>query len=170
MNGNAIMLKPVAAAILILALAGPVMAQGVEPPAYLDDRSTPEQLVRSYFNAIDRYEYARAWSYFGEDAPEFDAWQFQFDDVVKTEVSFGEMAQEGAAGSIYYQLPVTVDFEHAEGQHHTERGCVSIRWVNPANQAEPPFTPMYILSAELEAETGDRGFAPAKCMDAPSPN
>ncbi|HEY9012596.1 MAG TPA: hypothetical protein VIN06_16435 [Devosia sp.] len=160
------MLKSFSSAVAIVAavLASPAMAQEAEPPAYLDDRSTPEQLVLSYYNAINRYEYARAYGYFGaEEAPDFDSWQFHFDDVVKAEVSFGDMAQEGAAGSIYYQLPVTVDYEHAEGQHHIERGCVAIRWINPANQAQPPFQPMYIISADLTPESEARGFAPAKC-------
>ena len=85
------------------------------------------------------------------------------DDVVRTEVAFGEMAQEGAAGSIYYQLPVTVTLEHAEGDAQVERGCFSIRWVNPANQAEPPFQPMYIISNELKTQGGTVGFAPARC-------
>lgn len=167
------MLKSLAATFATIAClaAGPALAQEPEPPAYLDDRSTPEQLVLSYFNAISRYEHARAYGYFGADeAPGFDAWQFHFDDVVKAEVSFGDMALEGAAGSIYYQLPVTVDYEHAEGQHHIERGCISIRWINPTSQERPPFQPMYIVSADLRPESETPAFAPPKCDGAPRPN
>ena len=154
------------ALVAVVAIGASVaMAQPeAEQPVYLDDRSTPEQLVRSYYNAIDRHEYSRAYGYYGpEDAPDFDRWQAGNDDVVRTEVAFGEMAQEGAAGSIYYQLPVTVTLEHAEGDAQVERGCFSIRWVNPANQAEPPFQPMYIISNELKTQGGTVGFAPAKC-------
>ena len=32
-------------------------------PGYLDDRSGPEQVLRSYVDAINRKEYARAYSY-----------------------------------------------------------------------------------------------------------
>ncbi len=166
------MLKSFAAygAIAVVAIAASVSMAQMEPeqPVYLDDRSTPEQLVLSYFNAINRGEFARAYSYFGPaEAPNFDAWQFQFDDVVEAEVSFGEMALEGAAGSIYYQFPVTVDYEHAEGQHHIERGCINIRWIHPDKQERPPFVPMYILSADLHTEAEEQGFAPAKCFSAP---
>ena len=35
-------------------------------PAYLDDRSDAGALVRSFYNALNRHEYSRAWSYFGE--------------------------------------------------------------------------------------------------------
>ena len=156
-----------AAAVTIASVAA---AQTEEAPVYLDDRSTPVQLVRSYFNAIDRGEYVRAYSYIDEEfVGHFDAWQYKFDDVVKTEVSFGQMAQEGAAGSIYYQLPVTVDFEHAEGDHHIERGCISMRLVHPADQALPPFQPLRILSAELAKSYDVAPFAPAKCDSAPLP-
>jgi hypothetical protein len=159
-----------AAVAAVAIVASVAIAQTEEQPVYLDDRSTPVQLVLSYFNAIDRGEHARGYGYFGtEEAPQFDSWQFHFDDVVRTEVSFGQMAQEGAAGSIYYQLPVTVDFEHAEGDHHLERGCINMRWINPANQERPPFQPMYIISADLETAPEAPGFAPAKCDSASKP-
>jgi hypothetical protein len=88
--------------------------------------------------------------------------------VVKAEVSFGEMALESAAGSIYYQFPVTVDYEHAEGQHSTDRGCINIRWMRPDQQERPPYAPMYILSADLHGEEEEQGFAPARCFSAPN--
>jgi hypothetical protein len=55
-----------AAAIALTMLA---VASGVaedEQAAYLDDRSTPEQIVRSFYNAISHFQHARAYSYFGE--------------------------------------------------------------------------------------------------------
>ncbi|MGH6859926.1 MAG: hypothetical protein ACRECY_06700, partial [Phyllobacterium sp.] len=39
------------------------------PPEYLDDRSTPETVIKSYYNAINRQEYARAYSYYAPDSP-----------------------------------------------------------------------------------------------------
>ncbi|HVY51583.1 MAG TPA: hypothetical protein VHA07_08475, partial [Devosia sp.] len=58
-------LLPVAALAVSPALAA--------PPAYLDDRSTPEAVIASFYNAINRQEYARAWSYYedGEGVPAF---------------------------------------------------------------------------------------------------
>jgi hypothetical protein len=32
--------------------------------AFIDDRSSPETVIRSLYNAIDRDEFARAYSYF----------------------------------------------------------------------------------------------------------
>ncbi len=40
------------------------IAQSNQQP-YLDDRSTPIQVLKSYYNAINRQEYVRAYSYWG---------------------------------------------------------------------------------------------------------
>ena len=57
-----------AAAVLALSGGASAFAQG-EPPPYLDNRSDPASLLRSYYNAINRREFARAWSYLGEAKP-----------------------------------------------------------------------------------------------------
>jgi hypothetical protein len=168
------MLKSFAAyvAVAAVAIAASVsMAQSQpELPDYLDDRSTPEQLIHSYFNALNRSEYVRAFSYFAPDVFEsFDAMQFKYDDVVKLDVTIGQSAQESAAGANYYQFPVEVEYEHAEGQHHIERGCISIRWPRPQADDRPPFEPMAITGADLHAEgEAPQGFAPAKCFTPPN--
>ena len=55
-------------AALAVAIAAPTFA--AQPP-YMDDRSTAASLVRSYYNAINRQEYARAYTYFGDsNAPQ----------------------------------------------------------------------------------------------------
>lgn len=154
---------PYAAIAGVAILASVSMAQSqADTPAYLDDRSTPQQLVLSYYNALNRAEYARAYSYYGpNDAPAYEAWQSEQVDVATAKVSFGEMAQEGAAGSIYYTLPVTLDLETASGEHQTSFGCFQIRLIQPANQT-PPYQPMFIMSHDLKPVEG-KGFAPAKC-------
>jgi hypothetical protein len=165
MNRSCLMLKSLGAyaavaMIALVACAAPVQA---DDPAYLDDRSSPEAVISSYYNAIDRSEYARAYSYFGKDAaPEYDPWEFGYSDTGHVEVSFGQVAQEGAAGSIYYTLPVTLDVTSTEGvEHWFYAGCYQLRLVQPANQT-PPFEGIHIESADLKKQPG-RPFAPAKC-------
>ena len=41
----------------------PAIAQQQQKP-YIDDRSSPQALVQSLYNAINRKEFARAYSYF----------------------------------------------------------------------------------------------------------
>ena len=149
--------------LLLLAalVVTPVFAQ--DQPDYLDDRSTAEAVIRSYYNAIDRHEYARAWSYFGASAaPEFGGWAKGYSDTASVAVSFGEMAQEGAAGSTYYTVPVTLDVSRTDGTSAKFAGCYTLRLVQPANQAEPPFEGIHIEDAKLH-EAKPAGFAPAKC-------
>ncbi len=59
---------PLALALLAAALAAAALPAFAAPPAYLDDRSTAAALVRSFYNAVNRREYARAYSYFGDHA------------------------------------------------------------------------------------------------------
>jgi hypothetical protein len=117
---------------------------------------TPEALISSYYNAINRNEYARAFSYFGKDtAPEgYDAWEFGFSEMYWIDVSFGEATEEGAAGSTYYSVPVALKVESTERQHSLYGGCYVIGLVQPANQT-PPFEPMHIISAKLSASDGE---------------
>lgn len=148
-------------AVLALLLAPPALAQ--DEPAYLDDRSTPEAVISSYYNAINRSEYARAYSYFGvDDAPSYDSWEFGHSDTGYVEVSFGQSAQEGAAGSIYWTLPVRLDVTSSEGvEHWYYAGCYTLRLAQPMNQT-PPFQPLHIIEGQLE-KVDAQSFAPADC-------
>lgn len=155
------MKRPLGIALALGLLASPALAQD-EPP-YLDDRSTPEAVISSYYNAINRAEYARAYYYFGADfAPGYDSWEFGYSDTSHVEVSFGQSAQEGAAGSIYWTLPVKLDVTSSEGvEHWYYAGCYTLRLTQPTNQT-PPFQPLHIVSGNLE-KVEAQGFAPADC-------
>ena len=147
-------------ALIALLLASPALAQ--DEPAYLDDRSTPEAVISSYYNAINRAEYARAHYYFGADfAPRYDSWEFGYSDTSHVEVSFGQSAQEGAAGSTDWTLPVKLDVTATEGQHSYFSGCYTLRLAQPAIQA-PPFQPLHIVEGKLK-KADAQGFAPANC-------
>ena len=158
------MLAPrfVSLVLLVLALTTPAIAA----PQYLDDRSTPEAVISSFYNAIGRQEYARAWSYYedGQGVPRFDDFVKGYADTASVAVSFGQSAQEGAAGSIYYTLPVSIDALSGAGKHSYFAGCYTLRLANPAIQAAPPFRPLHIVEGHLKKAKGPgKSFAPAKC-------
>lgn len=145
-------------------LASPALAQ--DPPAYLDDRSTPEAVISSFYNAISRQEYARAWSYYadGQGVPPFDAFVTGYSSTASVAVSFGQSAEEGAAGSAYYTLPVSLDAVDTAGTHTYFAGCYTLRLVNPQIQAAPPFQPMHVVEGHLKSAKGaGTSFAPADC-------
>ena len=137
-----------------------------ESPAYLDDRSTPEAVISSFYNAIDRQEYARAWSYYqdGEGVPKFAEFVAGYDGTASVTVTFGQSAQEGAAGSTYWTLPISLDALSTAGKHSYFAGCYTLRQVNPSMQSEPPFRPLHIVEGHLKSARGTgQGFAPARC-------
>ena len=157
------MQKLIPLAAVLLGFAVPALA---DDPAYVDDRSTPEAVISSFYNAISRHEYARAWSYYedGQGVPKFDAFVTGYQDTASVNVTFGQSAEEGAAGSTYWTLPVSLDATDTKGKHSYFAGCYTLRLANPAIQAEPPFRPLHIVEGHLKTANGaGKGFAPANC-------
>lgn len=150
------------------ALAAPAQAQ---QSAYLDDRSSAERLVQSLYNAIGRKEYARAWDYFGDEKPSKDFASFVAGYVTTEAVSVetGPAAEEGAAGSIFYRVPVAISATATDGSQKTFAGCYEARLTQPANQ-EPPFRPLQLQKGELKPAEGElTAVLPASCGDGPPP-
>lgn len=157
-------MRPLLIAAVLLSAAPALADHAPDDPQslpYMDDRSTPEAVISSYYNAINRNEYARAYSYFGEDsAPEsYDSWEFGYSDTYWVDVSFGEVVAEGAAGSTYYNVPVRLTVESTEKQHSYYAGCYVLRLAQPAIQGVP-FQPMHIESAKLEPSRSESAAFP----------
>ena len=77
---------------------------------YLDDRSSAATIVKSLYNAVNRKEYARAWDYFGETKPAKDVEAFAkgYENTTQVNVRTGNVASEGAAGSVFFHVPVSI--------------------------------------------------------------
>lgn len=155
---------PLAAFALVLA-AVPFAASAAEDPPlltqppFVDDRSTPESLVRSLYSAVNRREYARAWDYFSvPPAKSFDAFVAGYAETRLVDVAVGRPAAEGAAGSVYYRLPVAIRAIDAAGEEKVYAGCYTLRQVNPAIQ-EPPFRPMAIEKGSVRPVDGFAALA-----------
>jgi hypothetical protein len=138
-----------AAALLIVA---PALAQ---EPDYMDDRSTPEAVVRSFYNAVNQHQYARAYSYYdaGEGVGDYQSFADGYADTQHVEVTTGVAQDEGAAGSTYFSLPVSLDATRTDGAHRYFAGCYTLRLINPSIQ-EPPVKPMFIVSGKLHGAQG----------------
>ena len=81
--------KPLA--VLVGLSVAATCAQASEVLQYLDDRSTPQKLIQSYYNAIDQRQYARAYGYFTPDtAPaDFKSWSEGYAKTKSVSVQFG---------------------------------------------------------------------------------
>lgn len=128
------MQRPALFLIALAAAIAPAHAQEPGQDPYLDDRSGPAALVRSLYNAVNRQEYARAWSYFAEPpAASLDAYAQGYADTRHVEVIAGTPHEEGAAGSIYFEVPVAIRALGRDGSEQVFSGCYTLRMSNPAN-------------------------------------
>lgn len=161
-----------AVAALACSLAPVTAAQDApRDPPYLDDRSDAGVLVRSLYNAISRREYVRAWDYFGEPKPSSDFSTFSdgYADTARVDVEIGAVSEEGAAGSIYYSVPVAIKAFTDDGGSNTYAGCYTARLANPQLQ-QPPFAPLHLEKGALKPAEGELSkILPAGCGDGPVP-
>ncbi len=161
--------NPLAATLIgsLAVLAGtPVLSAEL---AYLDDRSSAEAVLKSLYNAINRHEYARAWDYFGQTKPaeDFDAYVKGFEGTDHVDIKTGGEASEGAAGSIYFTVPVAIRAVGSNGSEKVFAGCYTLRQVNGEIQS-PPFNPIHIEKGELKPSTAAfEDAVPDSCGDGP---
>ena len=140
---------------------------------YIDDRSDAAALVRSLYSAVSRKEYSRAWDYFGDAKPakDFDAFAKGYEATEQVNVRTGAIVSEGAAGSIFYSVPVAIESFDKDGNGTVFGGCYTARLSNPAIQGSP-FRSMQLEKGSLKliADTALEDAVPASCPDAPAPD
>jgi len=138
---------------------------------YIDDRSTPASLVESFYNAVNRKEYARAWSYYGDEKPakDLDAFAKGYDDTTSVSILTGNVASEGAAGSTFYYLPVSISATDKTGNQKVFAGCYVARLADPSIQGAA-FVPLHIEKGNLApSDVSQEDALPENCPDAPAP-
>jgi hypothetical protein len=149
-------------------IAAPLNARAAEPD-YLDDRSDAAAIVKSFYNAINRREFSRAWSYFGETKPsaDFESFVAGYEGTQEVRVLTGDASVEGAAGSTFFNLPVAIVAVGADGGQSVFAGCYTARLANPQIQ-EPPFTGLHLERGDLKpTDQPAEGALPAKCGEGP---
>jgi hypothetical protein len=156
-------------AVLLPCLSG--IQAFAQETRYIDDRSSAAAIVDSFYNAVNRKEYARAWDYFGDEKPAKDVETFAkgYENTTQVNVTTGNVAAEGAAGSTFYYVPVAIISFSKDGTEQVFSGCYTARLANPAIQ-EPPFRPLHIEKGELKlSEQSYEDAVPENCPDAPPP-
>lgn len=111
---------------------------------YLDDRSTPTGLIASYFNAVNRGEYLRAYSYLKNPEQSFDDFAAGYADTASVSIEFGQIGFGVGAGQMYWSVPVVLNVIKTDGSPERYAACYTLHLSNPAVQAVPPFQPMGI--------------------------
>jgi hypothetical protein len=124
---------------------------------YLDDRSGPVEVLSSLFNAINRKEYVRAYSYWeaNSQVPPFDQFQNGYANTESVQFTSGQVSTDHGAGQIYYSVPVVLTAKTTSGAAQTYAGCYKFHLANPQIQATPPFIPLSIMSAQVTQVAND---------------
>jgi hypothetical protein len=127
---------------------------------YLDNRSDPLLVLSSLFNAINRKEYVRAYSYWenagsSQNVPPFAQFQQGYQQTASVKADFGAPVSGAAAGNLYYSVPTALKVSTTTGQPQTFVGCYVLHLGQPVNQATPPFAPLSIQSAVIKQVAND---------------
>lgn len=128
------------------------------PPA--DCRPDPRSdeaaadVVKRYYAALDARDYATAWLQWGQDGPPnqpLEKFRQGFARTRSTHVTIGSAGEaEGAAGSLYLTVPVTVEATLDSGALQRFRGHYIVRRVNDVDGATADQLRWHIESAHLQ--------------------
>ena len=140
-------LARIAAPLLLIAVPAPARTG----PDYLDDRSDGPALVRSYYNAIDRREYARAYAYFGDapPVPSYDAFAKGYADTARTELRTGPDQADADMGGVTHGVGVVLRAVRTDGTEQVFTGCYRVRQPAWWKTDPPVFAPLHIGQAKL---------------------
>lgn len=147
------------ALILVVCLVATTASAGAQdhrPEAgYLDDRSSAESVVSSFYDAINRREYARAYSYWESGAAAaqlgpFDDFAAGYANTEFVDLTTGDVGSGVGAGQIYFSVPVTLMATQSDASVQTFVGCYTLHIGRPQIQAAPPFQPLAIQRADVQ--------------------
>jgi len=129
-------------------------AVDTDPARYIDNRSGPVEVLQSFYNALNRQEYTRAYSYWNTySAPTFSQFKEDYKDVAAIQFVVGEVGEEAAAGSIYNNAAVVIVAQTTDGTIQTFTGCYQLHMSRPGNYSDPPVPPLAIEKAVIHQVT-----------------
>jgi hypothetical protein len=125
----------------------------IDKSNFVDNRSGPIETVSSLLNAINLKQYVRAYSYFQNPATfpgSYDPYAAGYSDTDGIQVTFGVVQSEGAAGSLYFKVPLAMKVLTTSGATQTFVGCYILHLAQPSIQATPPFQPLGIITGTFK--------------------
>ncbi len=131
---------------------------------YLDDRTGAVEVLSSMYNAINRREYVRAYSYWenagtSSAVPPFDTFQGGYAATASVALTTGTPVPGNGAGQIYYTLPAVIVAKTTSGATQTFAGCYTFHLARPEIQGVPPFMPLAIQSATVKSAANSADHA-----------
>jgi hypothetical protein len=120
---------------------------------YIDDRSTPSQVIVSFYNAIDRKEYSRAYGYWSDPATSlgsFTSWSNGYGDTASVGLVFGQITGDPGMSQVYYTVPVILKVTTKNYTQANYSACYVIHETNPDVYGAPPISPMSIAQGSAQ--------------------
>ncbi len=124
---------------------------------FYDSRTSPIELLTSYYNAVNRREYERAYAYWEVAPQNASLAQFTqgFASTANVTVFAGLSLQaEGAAGSVYMSIPALLASTQNDGSQRLFAGCFVARRPNieaPQNAAWSLYRGSLVAVADTNA-------------------
>jgi hypothetical protein len=152
-----------------------LVAVDVGARRYIDNHSDPVSVLQSLCNAINRQEYVRAYSYWGngnggQGVAPFEQFAQSYSDTLSVTLSVGPVSGSGAAGSYYYLVPAVLRVTKVDGTVWAFAGCYTLHQTNPDIPAVPPYLPMSIDSADLQPAADSTELAEMAIQSCPAAN
>lgn len=125
----------------------------ITPPAPVAD--TPEGVARSYFDALARKDYAAAYRMHGDGGQGSGMSEAEFAAIFRElreyRYELGAPGRiEGAAGSLYSELPVTIRTVTRAGKNEVLTGTATVRRVNDVPGATVEQRRWHIAKVDLK--------------------
>ncbi|HEX2910751.1 MAG TPA: hypothetical protein VH186_08090 [Chloroflexia bacterium] len=124
----------------------------------INNRTGALEILNSYYNAINRKDYQLAYSYWV--APEnpnqnnsgltFSAFVNGYSQTASVGISTGPFMGNGAAGHVYYPVPVVIVATQKNGTLQNYFGCYLVVQTNAQIGNTPPPYPLFLSSAKIQ--------------------
>lgn len=151
-----------------LALTAPLAAQEALGIRFVDDRSSAERVIVSYYNAINLGQYARAYGYYiggPDNGASYEEFKKGFADTSAVVLQMGQSTADPGAGNDRWLVPVAIQSVSTDGKATVYAGCYTIN--KPADGVQydvVPYTSYGIDSAHLSRSDKPLGSAlPESC-------
>jgi hypothetical protein len=123
---------------------------------FYEDRTDPAAALVSYYNAVNRREYERAYSYFEGApnpqpalAPPLAQFVQGYADTASVALAVGKFTTDAGAGNIFAAVPVAITATHTNGGKETFSGCYVLHRVNDGISSDPNDVLWSIRSAKI---------------------
>lgn len=137
--------------VLIFILPFSMSTQTVEQEPEYENLSSPVDLLASYYNAINRQEYRRAYGYWETPPDPYNEFVRGFAETVNIQLIVQPPTRIGAAaGSRYVEIATVLIADHENGTQHTFAGCFITRKSNLRPPDIPSEDVWHLYDANLE--------------------